>query len=86
MSADLAESHQAGTYTVSYRIVSVDGHPVAGQFTFTTTSGHQATPQEETSQESFVNRHGTLLLVGLALAMLAIALMLAPLNRRRREA
>lgn len=86
MSADLAESHQAGRYTVAYRIVSVDGHPVAGQFTFTTTSGHQATAQETSSEESFVDRHSTVLIVALALAMVAIALMLAPLNRRRREA
>ena len=86
MSADLAESHQSGMYTVAYRVVSVDGHPVAGQFTFTTTAGHQATPQEAASDESFVDRHGTLLIAGLALAMVAIALMLAPLSRRRREA
>ena len=86
MTADLAESHQRGTFTVAYRVVSVDGHPVAGQFTFTTTAGHQATPQEAASQESFVDRHGTILVVSLALAMVAIALMLAPLKRRRREA
>jgi methionine-rich copper-binding protein CopC len=86
MSADLAESHQSGMYTVAYRVVSVDGHPVTGQFSFTATSGHQATPQEASSEESFVDRHSTLLIVGLALAMVAIALMLAPLSRRRREA
>ena len=87
MSADLAESQQRGMYTVAYRVVSVDGHPVTGQFTFTATSGHQATPQEVASDdESFVDRHSTLLIVGLALAMVAIALILAPLSRRRREA
>jgi methionine-rich copper-binding protein CopC len=86
MSADLEESHQSGVYTVAYRVVSVDGHPVTGQFTFTATSGHQATPQEAATEESFVDRNSTLLIVGLALAMVAIALMLAPLSRRRREA
>jgi len=86
MSADLADSHQRGRYTVAYRVASVDGHPITGQFTFTATSGHQATPKEISSQESFIDRHSTLLIVGLALAMVAIALMLAPLNRRRREA
>jgi copper resistance protein C len=86
MSADLAESLQSGRYTVAYRVVSVDGHPVTGEFTFTATSGHHAaTPQDAASQESFVDRHSTLLIVGLALAMVAIALMLAPLSRRRRE-
>ena len=86
MTADLQESHQAGRYTVAYRVLSVDGHPVTGQFTFTATSGHQATSPKSATDESFVDRHGTLLVVGLALAMVAIALMLAPLSRRRREA
>lgn len=86
MSADLAEGHQSGKYTVAYRVVSVDGHPVTGEFTFTATSGHQATPQEPASEESFVDRNSTLLVVGLALAMVAIALMLAPLSRLRGEA
>jgi methionine-rich copper-binding protein CopC len=86
MSADLADTHQSGMYTVAYRVVSVDGHPLTGQFAFTVTSGHQATPQEAASEESFADRHGTLLIVGIALAMVAIALMLAPLSRRRREA
>lgn len=86
MSADLAESQQSGVYTVAYRVVSVDGHPVTGQFTFTATSGHQATSQEAATEGSFVDRNSTLLIVGLALAMVAIALMLAPLSRRRREA
>lgn len=86
MSADLAETHESGTYTVAYRIVSVDGHPVTGQFTFTATSGHQAMPQEAAGKESSVGRHKTVLIVAIALAMVAIALMLAPLSRRRREA
>ena len=86
MSADLAESHQSGLYTVAYRVVSVDGHPVTGQFTFTATSGHEATPQKAASEESFFDRNRTPLIVGIVLAMVAIALMLAPLSRRRREA
>ena len=86
MSADLAESDQRGRYTVAYRIVSADGHPISGEFTFTTTSGQQVTQQEAPSPQSFVDRHSTLLVVALALAMLAITLMLAPLKRRRREA
>jgi methionine-rich copper-binding protein CopC len=30
---------QAGTYTVAYRVVSVDGHPVSGELRYTVTSG-----------------------------------------------
>jgi methionine-rich copper-binding protein CopC len=86
MSADLAASDQHGRYTVAYRIVSADGHPVSGEITFTTTSGQHVTQQEAPTPESFVDRHSTALIIGLAVAMLAIALMLAPLTRRRREA
>ncbi len=86
MSADLATSDQHGTYTVAYRIVSADGHPVSDEIRFTTTSGQHVTQQEAPSPESFVDRHSTALIIGLALAMLAIALMLAPLTRRRRKA
>jgi methionine-rich copper-binding protein CopC len=86
MVADLAKSDQHGRYTVAYRIVSADGHPVSGKVTFTTTSGQHVTQQEAPSPESFVDRHGTLLITGLVIAMLAIALMLSPLTRRRRQA
>ncbi len=86
MATDLATSDQHGPYTVAYRIVSADGHPVAGEITFTTTSGRHVTKQEAPTSESFVDRHSTALIVGLVLAMLAIALMLAPLTRRRRQA
>jgi methionine-rich copper-binding protein CopC len=86
MSADVAASDQHGRYTVAYRIVSADGHPVSGEITFTTTSGQHVTQQEAPSPESFVDRHRTALIIGLVFAMLAIALMLAPLTRRRREA
>ena len=86
MSADLAASDQHGRYTMAYRIVSADGHPVSGEITFTTTSGQHVTQQEAPTPESFADRHSTALIIGLVLAMLAIALMLAPLTRRRREA
>ena len=86
MSADLAANDQHGRYTVAYRIVSADGHPVSGEITFTTTSGQHVTQQEAPKPETFVDRHSTALIIGLVLAMLAIALMLAPLTRRRRQA
>jgi methionine-rich copper-binding protein CopC len=35
----LASYRPAGRYTLSYRIVSADGHPVASQVTFTATGG-----------------------------------------------
>ncbi|MTD58305.1 copper resistance CopC family protein [Amycolatopsis pithecellobii] len=34
----------AGTYTVGYRILSSDGHPVTGEYTFTLTKAGNGTP------------------------------------------
>ncbi|HEV7976844.1 copper resistance CopC family protein [Amycolatopsis sp.] len=43
LSAPLKPLGQAGKYTVHYRIVSTDGHPVSGSLTFTLTSPGPAT-------------------------------------------
>ena len=45
VSAPLRPLGPAGTYTVSFHIVSQDGHPVSGSYTFTmTTAGESAAP------------------------------------------
>jgi methionine-rich copper-binding protein CopC len=89
MVADLEPSDQRGLFTVAYRVVAGDGHPVTGEFTFNVTEGrhvtHEAGHADAPSTESFVDRHGTLLIVGLAIAVLAIGVMLSPLARGRRE-
>jgi methionine-rich copper-binding protein CopC len=84
VTVDLAQSDQRGRFAVAYRIVSEDGHPVTGEFTFTTTEGRHVSQEDASPEESFGDRYGTLLVVGLAVAVLAIAVMLAPLTRRRR--
>ena len=84
--ADLTPSDQRGRYTVAYRVVSDDGHPVAGTFSFTTTSGRAVIQQDAPPTESFVDRYsGTILVLALAVAVLAIGLILAPLTRQRRQ-
>ena len=45
----LAPSLGTGAYTVSYRVVSVDGHPVQGTFTFTVAAAAPATSARATS-------------------------------------
>ncbi|WFE53074.1 copper resistance CopC family protein [Micromonospora sp. WMMD1155] len=40
----LASGLAAGTYTVAYRVVSVDGHPVQGSYTFTVTTSSVTSP------------------------------------------
>ncbi|MCG5466635.1 copper resistance protein CopC [Micromonospora sp. MED01] len=42
----------AGTYTVAYRVVSVDGHPVQGSYTFTVTTPSVPTPSVAASSGS----------------------------------
>ncbi|WGD36956.1 copper resistance protein CopC [Lysinibacter sp. HNR] len=44
VSAPLPDSLPDGTYVLSYRIVSADGHPVSGAITFYVGSGAPATP------------------------------------------
>jgi methionine-rich copper-binding protein CopC len=83
--ADLATSEERGRFTVAYRVVSADGHPVSGTFTFTTTTGRIVEQQDAPASEPFVERHGTVLVIGLAVAVLAIGLILNPLTRQRRQ-
>ncbi len=43
VTARLKPTAPAGAYTVDYRVVSADGHPVEGQLTYTVTTGAPAT-------------------------------------------
>lgn len=84
VTARVADTSQRGTYTVAYRVVSVDGHPVAGTFTFEATEGdvvEQADAPVE--QASFVHRHSSHLLWAGGAAVVAVALVVVPLVRRR---
>jgi methionine-rich copper-binding protein CopC len=83
LSADVASSDERGRYTVAYRIVSSDGHPISGELTFTTTTGRVVEQVDAADEQSFVHRHRGHLVLGLAVAVLAIGLILAPLRRRR---
>lgn len=42
--SDVAELGPAGTYTIAYRVVSVDGHPVTGQVQFQFAPAAEPTP------------------------------------------
>ncbi|GAA5158268.1 copper resistance CopC family protein [Amycolatopsis dongchuanensis] len=44
VSAPVRPLGPAGTYTVGYRILSADGHPVEGEYTFTLTKAGNGTP------------------------------------------
>lgn len=76
---------QSGTYTMAYRVVSSDGHPVAGEITFETTEGEtvaaKPASRNQADQPDAVRRYvlplGVMILVLVAVAALAW--------RRRRE-
>lgn len=47
VSAPVRELGPSGTYTIGYRIVSADGHPVSGELTFTLSTAGNGTPARE---------------------------------------
>ena len=49
VSAPLRELGPKGTYTIGYRIVSADGHPVSGKVTFTLTTAGNGTPAADSA-------------------------------------
>lgn len=47
----LGELGQAGEYTIGYRIISADGHPVGDEIAFTLTSDEGGTPADDEPAE-----------------------------------
>ena len=47
VTAPVRELGPSGTYTIGYRIVSADGHPVRGELTFTVNTAGNGTPAAE---------------------------------------
>ncbi len=87
VTATVDASTLRGEHVIAYRVVSADGHPVTGQVVVTTTEGEspeQSNAPETTGQdESFVHRHREHLLWGGLVGVVAVALILLPLLRRR---
>jgi methionine-rich copper-binding protein CopC len=82
VTATIADVGQKGRYTVSYRVVSADGHPVEGTIHFSATTGRTVTQVDPPEEKTFIHRHSAHLFWGILAAALAIALLLAPLRRR----
>lgn len=49
VTARLRPSGPAGKYTVAWRVVSADGHPISGTFAYTVTRGASAAPTSQPS-------------------------------------
>jgi methionine-rich copper-binding protein CopC len=85
VTATVAAVDIKGTYSMSYRVVSADSHPVEGRTTFEVTTGRtvaQVGPKTA-STDSFVHRHRNHVLWGIGGAVVAVGLLLWPLRGRR---
>ena len=80
--ATIEDVGQRGRYSASYRVVSADGHPVVGTVTYDVTTGRSVTQVDAPAEETFLHRHTSHLIWGVLAAVVAIALLLAPLRRR----
>ncbi|TDV50864.1 copper resistance CopC family protein [Actinophytocola oryzae] len=54
VSAPVRELGPTGVYTIGYRIVSADGHPVSGKVTFTLTKAGNGTPAKASENTASV--------------------------------
>lgn len=75
-----------GEYSLSYRVVSTDGHPMKGTLTFTVATGktvNAAASAPQADERSFVNEHRTLLIWGAPAVVVALGLLLWPARRWR---
>lgn len=83
LSIDLNPLGPAGTYTVAFRVVSADGHPISGQYTFeltrpvtnTTDPPTNITPPAAATQNSQPgNQFPAWIIAAAAIALLAITI------------
>mgnify|MGYP001806701981 CR=1 FL=1 len=79
-----------GLYTVGYRVVSADGHPVSGSYTFTIADGPSATPTPapaatpQSSESPGPDTRSSIITAGLAgLALGGLIALWQALRRRR---
>lgn len=82
VTADVADVGQRGTYALSYRVVSADGHPVTATVKYEVTTGTVVKQVEAPKSEGFIHRHRSHLFWGILAAAVAIGLLLAPLRKR----
>lgn len=91
VSAPVAPLGPAGTYRVGYRVISADGHPVAGEITFTLAkagTGAPVTPQAAGASSSSSGGGGVPVWVWIvgAVVLLAVGLFVALRGGRTQEA
>lgn len=77
----IADADQKGRYTLAYRVVSADGHPISGTIHYSVTQGRSVDQVAETESRSFIHRHSAHFFWGILAAAVAVALLLVPLRR-----
>ena len=82
ISAPISQSLKTGTYQVSYRVVSADGHPVEGRFNFFLGESSSETKQPSTFPEK-TGKNSVPLVFPIAVV---ISLVIALVYRRYRKA
>lgn len=80
VTASVAPVDMKGTYSMSYRVISADSHPVEGSTKFEVTTGRTVKQVSSAEKESFVHGHQGHLLWGLLGAVVAVGLLLWPLR------
>jgi methionine-rich copper-binding protein CopC len=84
--APLAPLTAAGTYVVAWRVVSADGHPVSGRYTFTyAPDGSTPTTSLATTSSGSGGGHAWVLLVLAVVAVIGLSVLLILPGRRRRR-
>ncbi len=89
VSEALGGTRPAGLYTVDWRVISADGHPVSGQFTFTATSPAPALGprQPDTLGSTAAKKSGSstgIIVVIVVVVVVIVAGLVVYLLRRRR--
>jgi methionine-rich copper-binding protein CopC len=80
----LAGTRPAGRYVVDWRVVSADGHPVSGEFTFTAqTSAQQFVSRAVAPASPKSSSNSTGVIIGVVAGVVAIAGVVVLFTRRR---
>jgi copper resistance protein C len=80
VTAPVRELGPAGVYTIAYRIISADGHPVSGTLTFTLTTAGDGTPAAPPADSAAADESGGVPIwvwIGGAVIVLGIGLFFA---------
>jgi methionine-rich copper-binding protein CopC len=84
----LGGTRPAGKYTVDWRVISTDGHPVSGQFTFTATAAAAALGPRQPDTNATATKSGsssTGIIIGVVAVVVVVGAGYAVFLRRRKR-